>query len=225
MRLMLGSIALLVLVSLARGAPIDPHIIFATGGDATDITATGTSVTLSSLGGGIFVFHNATGSPLSQVDINVQFPGPSFPNGFSVDATIFIPSPGQQSSFSDTLLNGTTCDGQSSDSFSCLRMMFGLIPGPLIGSDQNFVLDFYFPMTAVDTLVANGEYNVANCEQLNLGCTGTTNLSSTRSGDWPDSALVSVTPVSIPEPGTSGALVLGGADLAIYFWRRKKTVH
>ena len=225
MRLKLGSISLLALTSSARATAIDPHLIVATGGDATDITTIGTSVTLSPKGGGIFAFHNATGGPLSQIDLNVQFPESAFPNGFEVDATIFVPSPGQHSTFSDTPFNGATCDGRSSDSFSCLKMVFGLVPGPFIGTGQNFVLDFYFPLTAVDTLVASGEYNLANCEQLVLGCTGTTNLSATRSGDWPDSALVSVIPVPIPEPGTSGALLLGGVGLAIYRCWRKNTVH
>lgn len=223
MRLIFASISLLALVSSAWAAPVDPHIIFATGGDATDITTKGALVTLSQMGGGIFVFHNATGGPLSRLEVNVQFPEPSFPNGLVVDETIFVPSPSQQSTFSDTLFNGTTCDGQTSNSFSCLKMVFGLIPGPLIGTDQNFVLDFYFPSTAVDNLVATGNYSLTNCEQLDLGCTGTTNLSTTRSGDWPDSASVSVTPVPIPEPGTLGALLVGGAGLAIYGGRRKKS--
>jgi hypothetical protein len=219
MRLMLAYIFGLAVISAAGTMPVDPHIIFATGGDATDITTSGTSVTLSPMGGGIFVFHNATGAPLSLVDINVQFPEASFPSGFGVDATIFVPSPGQQSIFSDTLFNGATCDGQSSDSFSCLKMVFGLSPGPFISAGQNFVLDFYFPMTAVDTLVATGQYNLVNCEQMDLGCTGTTNLSATRSGDWPESALVSVTPVTIPEPGTA-VLLIGGFGLAICRWLR-----
>jgi hypothetical protein len=223
MRLMFASISLVVLVSSAWATSVDPHIIFATGGDATDITTKGTLVTLSQMGGGIFVFHNATGGPLSRLQVNVQFPVPSFPNGFVVDETIFIPSLGQQSTFSDTLFNGATCDGQTSDSFSCLKMVFGLIPNPLIGTDQNFVLDFYFPLTAVDDLVATGNYSLTNCKQMDLGCTGTTNLSTTRSGDWPDSASVSATPVLIPEPGTLGALFIGGVGLGIYCDRRKNS--
>ena len=221
MRWMFASISLVALVSSARATAVDPHIIFATGGDATDITTSGTSVALSQKGGGIFVFHNATGGPLSQLDVNVQFPEPSFPNGFGVDETIFVPSAGQLSTFSDSLFNGATCDGQSSDSFSCLKMVFGLVPGPLIGTGQNFVLDFYFPLTAVDNLVATGNYNLENCEQLDLGCTGTTNLSATRSGDWPDSASVDITPVPIPEPGTLGVLLIGGVGLAICCRQRK----
>jgi len=224
MRLILVYIWALPLVSSAGTMSVDPHIIFATGGDATDITANGTSVSLSPLGGGIFVFHNATGEPLSQVDLSVQFPEPSFPAGLAVDATIFVPSPAQQSMFSDALLSGETCDGRRSDGFSCLEMVFGLLPGPLIETDQNFVLDFYFPPTAVDALVASGNYNLTNCEQQGLGCTGTTNLSATRNGDWPESAFVTVTPVPMSEPGSIGTLIIGGVGLAIYRRRRQKRV-
>jgi hypothetical protein len=195
--------------------PIDPEILIDTGGDAMDITTGGVSITLSPTGGGIFVFHNATGGPLSKLDVAVQFPMPTFPSGFGVDGTIAIQQPGQQqSSFMASLFPDATCAGQSSNSASCVQMVFGLIPGPLIGTGQNFVLDFDAKVNGeyvgVDAVVASGQY------------TGGTDTSPARVGDWPDSASADTTPVlSAPEPGSVGTLIIGGAGLAFYYRRRR----
>ena len=76
MKLMVsGSIAALILASsaFANIIPFDPHIIYATGGDATPIDTNGISVNLSDGGGGIFVFENDTGNDLTNLDVKVQF--------------------------------------------------------------------------------------------------------------------------------------------------------
>lgn len=192
---------------------VDPHIIFATGGDATPITTNGISISLSNGGGGIFVFQNDTGAALSMLDVNVQFPFAVFPNGFTVADTIFAGMPGQQSSFSDSLFNNVTCAdlGGFSSTTACLTMQFGLNPGPLVGQGQNFVLDFDFPLQAVDVSVENGTY------------TGGTDTSAARTGDWPAGAPASVTPITAaPEPSAFSLLLIGGLGLAIA--RRRKLV-
>jgi hypothetical protein len=211
-----SSILLSALVTTALAAPVtevDPHIIYATGGDATPITTNGISIVLSDGGGGIFVFENDTGADLLKLDVNVQFPFGVFPNGFTVADTIFVGTPGQQSSFSDALFNQVTCADLNgfSASTACLVMQFGLNPGPLVGKGQNFVLDFDFPLQAVDIQVENGQY------------TGGTDTSKDRKGDWPMDAPAGVTPViGTPEPGTFGALLVGGLSLALF--RRRKLV-
>jgi hypothetical protein len=210
------SIFLFALVSTARADPVsqvDPHIIYATGGDATPITTDGISIDLSAGGGGIFVFQNDTGADLSMLDVKVQFPFPVFAIGFTVADTIFVGTPAQQASFSDSLFNNVTCAdlGGFSSTTSCLAMQFGLNPGPLAGKGQNFVLNFDFPLTSVDLLVEKGQY------------TGGTDTSEARVGDWPSDAPAGVTPVTVaPEPGTFGLLVIGGFGLAI--GRRQKLV-
>jgi len=216
MRLVIASSILLsALVSAALAAPVnevDPHIIYATGGDATPITTDGISIILSDGGGGIFVFENDTGHDLSMLDVNVQFTFPTgmFPNGFTVADTIFVGIPGQQSSFSDALFNNVTCAdlGTFSATTACLQMVFGLVPGPLVGAGQNFVLDFDFPLGTVDVQVETGQY------------TGGTDTGPDRKGDWQPDASAGVTPVIIPEPGTFGALLIGGLGLAIAGRRR-----
>ena len=194
----------------------DPEILIDTGGDATDITTGGLSIILSPTGGGIFVFHNATGGPLSQLQLSVQFPMPTFPSGFAVDGTIAVQQPGsQQASFRSALFPDVTCSGQSSDSSSCVQMTFGLIPGPLIETGQNFVLDFDKKVngvyTGVDAIVASGQY------------TGGTDTSDARVGDWPDDAQSTTVPVlATPEPVV--ALTLGTGLLFLgAMLRRKRT--
>jgi hypothetical protein len=222
-RSVLGALLLAVLaIPELQADSIDPHVLFAAGGNtlgATDITTGGVQVTLSLTGGGIFVFHNATGKDLLAIDASVQFPVPSFPIGFGVSGTIFaLPGSGQQTSFQSFLLDNVTCAGLSSAAFSCLKMEFGLIPGPLILPDQNFVLDFDAPgptgYTGVDALVASGTY------------TGGTDSSNDRSGEWPTSGAAVVTPVSaVPEPETFGILLISAASLAICHRRRRNTAH
>jgi len=195
--------------------PIDPEILIDTGGDATPITTGGVSITLSPTGGGIFVFQNATGGPLSKLDVSVQFPMPIFPSGFGVDGTIAIQQPGnQQSSFLSNLFPNQLCTGVPSDMSSCVLMTFGLIPGPLIGTGQNFVLDFDAKVNGeyvgVDATVADGQY------------TGGTDTSDDRVGDWPDGASSTTVPVvALPEPGYFVALLFCGAGLALYYRRRR----
>jgi hypothetical protein len=81
------SVFLFALVCTTRADPVNqvyPHLIFATGGDATPITTDGISIDLSAGGGGIFVFRNDTGADLSMLDVKVQFFFPVFPIGFTV---------------------------------------------------------------------------------------------------------------------------------------------
>jgi hypothetical protein len=195
--------------------PIDPEILIDTGGDAMDITNGGVSIILSPQGGGIFVFHNATGGPLSKLNVSVQFPMPTFPSGFAIDGTIAIQQPGQQqSSFTAALFPDATCAGQSSMTASCVQMSFGLVPGPLILTGQNFVLDFDKKVNGqyvgVDALVATGQY------------TGGTDVTADRVGDWPDGAQAGAVPVdATPEPGYFGALLICGLGLACYYRRTR----
>ena len=195
--------------------PIDPEILIDTGGDAMDITNGGVSIVLSPTGGGIFVFHNATGGPLSKLNVSVQFPMPTFPSGFAIDGTIAIQQPGQQqSSFTAALFPDATCAGQSSTTASCVQMSFGLVPGPLILTGQNFVLDFDKKVNGVyvgvDALVATGQYM------------GGTDTSPARAGDWPASAQAGAVPVDLaPEPGYFGALLICSAGLAFYYRRTR----
>src|SRR5579864_6128550 len=86
MRLMVSSSILALFLASSALADIDPHIIYATGGDATPIGANGISVDLSNGGGGIFVFQNTLGD-LSNLDVKVQFPFAFFPNGFTLADT------------------------------------------------------------------------------------------------------------------------------------------
>ncbi len=218
--LRLAAAGAFVLVGLATSAmadliPFDPHALLATGGDATPITDAGMAITFSATGGGIFVFTNDTGSPLSKLDVDVQFPVGIFPNGFGVDGTIFVPPslPGQQASFQAFLFQNETCAGVANDSASCVQMVFGLKPGPLVPVGGNFVLDFDNPDSAgnyqgVDAQVAGGTY------------TGSTDTSSARIGDWPDDAAAFVTPIPTPEPRYYAGLLA----LAIFFARRRSAV-
>ncbi len=223
MQLMIRSSMMALILASCAFANIDPHIIYATGGDAMPIGANGISINLSNGGGGIFVFQNTLGD-LSNLDVKVQFPFEFFPNGFTLDETTFIPSAGQQSTFSSAQFNHVTCADLNgfSSSTACLTMKFGLVPGPLVGAGQNFVLDFDFPLVnGVDTLVLHGQYNAENCGE---NCTGTTDKGPNRNGDWPSDALVNVTPIpAVPEPRLYAGLLLSGLVLLLYRKQRAKT--
>jgi hypothetical protein len=187
-----------LVVPRANADGIDPHIIFATGGNGTPITTAGAPITLSDGGGGIFVFQNSTGADVSELDVSIQFPSGVFPAGFTV-ADILSPSLGV-GDFSDALINNVTCAdlGGFSSSTSCLDMVLKLMPGSFIGKGQNFVLDFDFPLTTADVSVENGTY------------TGGTDTSAARSGDWPSGAPGEVIPVTTtPEPGTLTLFAIG----------------
>ena len=136
-----GSLLVLGFASsaMANWTPIDPHALFATGGDATPISGTATAH-LSATGGGIFVYENDTGFDLSAVNVDVDLPD-SFLNGFSLQGTIFVPSAGQQSSFTSAIQTDFNCLASSTTDF-CVHMSFALDPGPLVLAGGNFVLDF-----------------------------------------------------------------------------------
>jgi hypothetical protein len=226
-----GSILLLSCASSAMANPIiDPHALFATGGDATPITGT-TPIVFSNpgganQGGGIFVFENATGQPLSEVDIAIDLPTAFFLNNFKLTQTIFVPpGSGQQASNSFFTELGN-CVGGALVTDTCLNLSFALDPGPLVLIGGNFVLDFDAKpgnvYGFVDNLVATGQYNEENCGEL---CTGTTDNSGARVGEWPDSTQAYVTPITAtPEPRQYAGLLAGTMALAIFFRRRRNAV-
>jgi hypothetical protein len=231
-----------VLVGLATSAmadltPYDPHALLATGGDATDICppeqSCGQAIQLSApgggnQGGGIFVFTNNTGNPLSAVDVNITLPE-SFLDGFSFTGTIFTPGPGA-SSVSETILTHPCGDpSDKSNTSFCVEMAFAANPGPIVPLGGNFVLDFDAPTsqgpppiyTGVDGLVATGNYSSDSCGEFELpNCTGTTDTSVFRVGEWADGAQGFVTPVVTPEP----RYYAGFLALAIFFARRRSAV-
>lgn len=163
------SICFYILVSVAvsfslvaNPVPVDPEILIDTGGDATDINYTGLPITVGPNGGGIFVFHNATGNPLNEFDLNLNFPLSPLPAGFTVRGTIPVPpSPVRQiPTFDVSTFSGFDCAGDASTTVSCLELKFILMPGPLVPTDGNFVLDFnnMANYTAADFEVENGTY-------------------------------------------------------------------
>ena len=147
----------------AAMVPIDPEILFGSAeGDAIDITTGAVLVTLSPTGGGIFSFHNATGAPLSKLTVDVQFPTPSL-QGLSFEGTIGGNIGSHQvTSFSVFPQPQTICGDGFSATQSCVEMIFSLTPGPLVDTDQNFVLDFDAKVNGayvgIDANVADGTY-------------------------------------------------------------------
>ena len=202
-----GYIFLSALISSALAAtipsiPIDPHLTAATGGDAMSLTGE-TSIQLSQEGGGIFVFKNLTGSDLAEIDVVIPVLSP-----FSVGVTTFPLA--ASSGFMVTF--PIDCPAEEPTSASCLKLQLFLAPGtPLGANGTNFVLDFdKFPGTTVDQQVASGQY------------TGETVVEG-QVGDWIAGVTADVIPVTVPEPGSAVALLLGGAGLAIYRRRRNKS--
>jgi hypothetical protein len=199
--------------------PFDPEILEADpAGPATPVTLSGINIMLSPTGGGIFVFNNATGAPLSNLTVKISYNNtPSFPLGFGVNGTIVIPpsSGNQQSSFQSFQFPGFLCDlTTASPTNSCLEMVLGLVPGPLVGIGHNFILDF-------DARV-NGQYVGVDAQVVDGTYTGGTDISTARGGDWPMNAQGTVVPtLGIPEPSYFGALLLCGAGLAFYYRRRR----
>lgn len=210
-----SSIVLLSFVPAAMAdlIPYDPHVLLASGGDATPISST-LPIVFSQGGGGIFVFENDTGADLAKFEADIAVPNTFAAGGFGVSGTIFVPpGAGQQASFSATFVPGSDCVGASADSF-CEKLVFALVPGPLIVKGQNFVLDFDDPgptgYEGVDALVATGQY------------TGDTDTSQDRSGAWPMMAKGLVTPfVATPEPRFYAGLLAALMALGIYARSRR----
>jgi hypothetical protein len=196
MSIAMRSVCISMLLSMAASfsaradiVPFDPEILIDTGGDATNIDYTGLPITVGPNGGGIFVFHNATGNPLNEIDINLDFPMSPLPNGFSVTGTIGIPAgPHQHSTFQSIPFSGFDCTGAASLSFSCIEMKFKLLPGPLIPTDGNFVLDFNnsADYTDADFAVLDGNYNGPDIPG--------------GAGSWGSSTSGNVIPSTVPEP-------------------------
>jgi hypothetical protein len=223
--------------AMADITPVDPHGLFAAGGDATDIGA-GQPITLSdpggnNEGGGIFVFHNDTGSPLLGVNVDITLPN-SF-GAFFFTGTLFLPGAGS-TSISSGIAPGPCDPSQPAASF-CVELGFSASGGnppaplPIVPVDGNFVLDFDTPVVqgpppiygGVDELVATGNYSLAGCEAANLAnCTGTTDTSNFRIGEWANGAVGFVSPIlPTPEPRQYAGLLAGILALAIYSRRRR----
>ena len=212
MRLTLAFLTAFSVSVLANPVPFDPQILIDTGGDATDINYTGLPITVGPNGGGIFVFHNATGNPLSEIDLNLEFPMAPLPVGFTVQGTIPIPpSPVRQHSIFDVAtFSGFDCAGVVSASISCIQLKFILVPGPLVPTDGNFILDFNDSAhyTEADFQVLDGTYTGGDLPG-GQGSWGTT--------------TGNVAPLSaVPEPShRAAAACLGFALLAAWRWRRR----
>jgi hypothetical protein len=98
----------------------------------------------------------------------------------------------------------------------------------------NFVLDFDKPAsdgppvtyTGVDGLVQSGNYSVAGCAAADLSnCTGTTDTSQFRIGEWPDGTTGFVMPVfATPEPRQYASLLVGFLALAFFVGRKRNAV-
>jgi hypothetical protein len=199
---------------MANQVPYDPEILIDNGGDATNINYTGAPITVGQNGGGIFVFHNATGNPLTEIDLNLDFPLSPLPNGFTVSGTIGIPPPGgQHSTFRVGTFSGFDCDGSASMTFSCVELSFIMRPGPLIPIDGNFVLDFNnsADYTADDLLVESGHYTGGDIP----GGTGAWGPNGTPT-------MGHVEPVStVPEPSYRAASACMGLGLVLAWQCRR----
>jgi hypothetical protein len=217
------SVYLYLLVSLAVSCsamadpvPYDPQILIDTGGDATDVNYTGKPITVGINGGGIFQFHNATGSPLTELDLNLDFPLSPLPTGFTVQGTISAPPSlvRQHSTFNVTTFSGLPCTGATTG--SCIELKFILMPGPLIPTDGNFILDFNnsADYTAADLGVLDGTYSGPDVPD------GT--------GGWAPGGVQTfgmVDPIpAVPEPSyRTTAACMGLVMLVAWSWRRRLT--
>jgi hypothetical protein len=207
-------ISLLVSVGIssvmANPVPIDPEILIDTGGDATDINYDGSPITIASNGGGIFAFHNITGGPLNEIDINLLFMVPEL--NIAVRGTFAGTTQGQSYSFEPITLWQSDCNGNSSDSESCLELQFSATPGPLVVTDGNFTFDFNNRANydAADFAVLAGDWNPS------LGQGG--------GGGWPSVSGNIEPDAAVPEPSyraTAGLMSL--ALLAAWNYRRRLT--
>ena len=204
--------------AMANIVPVDPDILIDSGGDAVPIDYTGLPITVGPNGGGIFVFHNATGNPLNELDLNLDFPLSPLPPGFVVEGNIPVPpSPVRQMpKFDVSTSSGFDCTGAASATVSCLGLKFILNPGPLIPTDGNFVLDFnnVADYTETDIEVENGTYTGGD---IPGGTGGWAPGGTPTTGD--------VTPSVAPEPSyRATAGFMGLAVLAVWNYRRRLTV-
>src|SRR5579864_6344834 len=200
--------------AMADLVPFDPEILIDTGGDATNINYIGAPITVGANGGGIFVFHNATGNPLTEIDFNLDFPMSPLPLGFGIAGSIGTNLAGQIFTFRSADFSGLDCNGVASLQFSCVELTFKLKPGPLVPTDGNFVIDFNDSAnyTAVDLAVENGTYTGGDVPD------GT--------GSWAPGGVQTsgnVNPVSaVPEPSyRATAAFMGLGLLAVWHCRRR----
>jgi hypothetical protein len=101
------------------------------------------------------------------------------------------------------------CPAGEPTTASCLELGLTLTPGTTLGANgSNFVLDFDFPHSALDNLVASGQY------------TGGTVTEGTV-GDWIPNVFANVVPVETPEPENMIVMLLAAAGMITYSRRRK----
>ncbi len=238
----LMSASSLVLFGLASSAmadisPIDPHALFASGGDADPLGDGGAQIVLSSpgtvgstskTGGGIFVFQNTTGRDLTAIDVDITLPD-SF-GIFIFTGTIISNVPGGTTITTGVDPSGPCDPSQPAASF-CVELGFSASPGPIVPIGGTFIIDFDTPQLqgpppvygGVDELVANGNYTPAGCAASGLpNCTGDTDNSVNRIGEWSQGAVGEVTPVfATPEPRQYAGLLAGIFAVAIFLKRRR----
>jgi hypothetical protein len=198
--------------ALADPVPIDPQILIDSGGDAFNLDYNGHPITIAN-GGGIFAFHNNTGGPLSEIDINLLFQVPQL--NIAVKGTFAsTTTSGQSYSFEPIPLWKTDCAGNPSMTESCLELQFSATPGPLIPTDGNFVLDLNdrASYNSDDLAVLNGTYDSSKDGQGG-------------GGSWP-SVSGNVDPIpfipAVPEPSyRATAGFMGLALLAAWNLRRR----
>ena len=198
------------IAALANPVPIDPEILIDAGGDATNINYDGSPITIASNGGGIFAFHNVTGGPLGEVDINLLFPIPQL--NIAVRGTFASTAPGQSYSFEPITLWQSDCNGNASASESCLELEFSATPGPLVPTDGNFIFDFNnrADYNAADFAVLAGDWDPS------LGQGG--------GGSWPGVSGTVNADAVVPEPSyRTTAACMGLALLAAWNYRRRWT--
>jgi hypothetical protein len=198
------------IAAMADSVPIDPEILIDSCCDAADINYDGSPITIAPNGGGIFAFHNITGSPLREIDINLLFQVPEL--NIAVRGTFAGTAPGQAYSFEPITLWHTDCAGNSMDSESCLELQFSATPGPLIPTGGNFVFDFNnrANYNAADFAVLNGTY--------------TPSLGEGGGGSWPDVSGSVQPDAVVPEPSyRATAGLMGLALLSAWNYRRRLT--
>lgn len=197
-------------LAMANPVPIDPEILIDSCCDATNLNYDGYPITIASNGGGIFAFHNVTGAPLSEIDINLLFHVPDL--DIAVRGTFGSATPGQSYSFEAIPLDYTDCAGNHMDSESCLELQFSATPGPLIPIGGNFAFDFNnrADYNAADLAVLAGNWDPS------LGQGG--------GGNWPNVSGNVEPDAVVPEPSyRATAGLMGLALLAAWNYRRRLT--
>ncbi len=185
---------LLVAAVVTDPAP-DPSMVILRGGDATNIDGSPFSFDAGANGGGIFVFDNNTGTPISAIDItaSVPDPNPQTPPTYSIFNYVL---PGT----SVTPVFGQDCAGNPGN-FDCVHIVLSdpLGTAPILPG-TNFAID-----------LNNSPFNDPGVNPPNY--TGTDQPNG--AGNWgPSTTFSSTLQDSSPEPAT---LPLAASGLAALF--------